>query len=409
MNLCIIGGGLTGLAAAYALSSRHTIDVLEKNDVLGGCLSSYHIKDYWIEKFYHHCFSGDRTLIRLLHELGLTDSLEWRNGTTGYYAHGHIYPLNTPFEILRYPEIGLIDKVRLASLIIDAKKMDPERLDSTTAENFITDNSGRRNYTSFFEPLLKSKFGEHRSEVSAAWLVQRIKIRSNRGFSGERLGYLNGGFHVFVDALTRRILKYGANVTSHNPAIKIEKSGDQWNVNGTRYDAVLSTIPPGELWKIGGPELPAIPYQGAACLSIGVGKDVADGIYWLNMKDEAPYGAVVTHTNFIPKERYGEHIVYLASYFTGKIHQNFDELMLDDFKRRFSVSDADIHWERFAVDPFAGPIYTVGFRKLIPAYEQKGFFIAGMFSLPNYPERSMDGSVSAGFKVAHEIEHKLSR
>lgn len=409
MNVCILGGGLTGLAAAYALSGHHTIDLLEKNAELGGCLSSYHIRDYWIEKFYHHCFSGDRTLIRLFDELGLADRLEWRNGTTGYYAHNHIYPLNTPFEILHYPEIGLIDKVRLASLTIKAKIMDPEVLDSITAENFITDHLGRLNYTSFFEPLLKSKFGEQRSEVSAAWLIQRIKIRSNRGFKGERLGYLKGGFHFFVDALTRSVTQAGTNIACNHPVIKIEKSANQWKVNGRRYDAVISTIPPGELQKIGGPELPVIPYQGAACLTLGVGKDVAEGVYWLNMKDEAPYGAVVTHTNFVPQEHYGEHIIYLASYFTGEIRQDFDKSMLDDFKRRFSISDAEIHWHHFAVDPFAGPVYTTGFRKLIPPYGERGFYMAGMFSSPNYPERSMEGSVLAGFNVAQAIDQNSSR
>ena len=104
MKICIIGGGLTGLTAAYALSGRHDIDLFEKTSTSGGCLSSYQVGSYWIEKYYHHCFSGDRALISLFDQLGLADNLEWRNGTTGYYAGGKIYPLTTPSEILRYPE-----------------------------------------------------------------------------------------------------------------------------------------------------------------------------------------------------------------------------------------------------------------------------------------------------------------
>ncbi|MEI6293238.1 MAG: NAD(P)/FAD-dependent oxidoreductase [Methanomicrobiales archaeon] len=404
MKICIIGGGLTGLTAAYALSSRHDIDLFEKTSAPGGCLSSYQIGNYWIEKYYHHCFSGDHALISLFDKLGLSNHLEWRSGTTGYYAGGRIYPLTTPSEILRYPELGLADKARLALLTLKAKKMDTLPLDSVTAEDFILQHVGKRVYTSFFEPLLRSKFGERRSEVSAAWLISRIKIRSDRGISGERLGYLDRGFHLLVDSLVSAISAKGTRILYNAPATTLVQQVDSWNVNGTKYDAVISTIPPGQLQRIGGPDMPEIPYQGAACMTIGLDRDVTENIYWLNMKDDAPYGAVVSHTNFIPPERYGEHILYLASYFSGVVTPGLDKVMITDFCRRFSVPEEAIHWHKLAVDPFAGPVYTTGFRRLIPSYGKKGLYMAGMFSEPNYPERSMEGSVRAGFEVAGVIE-----
>jgi protoporphyrinogen oxidase len=406
MKICIIGGGLTGLTAAYALSGRHDIDLFEKNSSPGGCLSSYQVENYWIEKYYHHCFSGDRALHSLFDTLGLADKLEWRSGTTGYYAGGKIYPLTTPSEILRYPELGLADKARLALLTLKAKKMDTLPLDSVTAEDFILRHVGKRVYTSFFEPLLRSKFGERRSEVSAAWLISRIKIRSDRGVTGERLGYLNGGFHLLVDSLVSAISARGTRINYNTPATTLVKNGDFWSVNGTKYDAVISTIPPGLLQQIGGPDLPQIPYQGAACMTIGLDSDVTENIYWLNMKDDTPYGAVVSHTNFIPVERYGEHVLYLASYFSGAIRQGLDKVMIGDFCRRFSIPKEAIHWHKLAVDPFAGPVYTTGFRRLIPSYGETGLYMAGMFSAPNYPERSMEGSVQAGFGVAGVVDQR---
>jgi protoporphyrinogen oxidase len=407
MKICIIGGGLTGLTAAYALSGRHDIDLFEKTSTPGGCLSSYQVGNYWIEKYYHHCFSGDRALISLFGKLGLADNLEWRSGTTGYYASGKIYPLTTPSEILRYPELGLADKVRLALLTMKAKNMDTLPLDSVTAEDFILMHVGKRVYTSFFEPLLRSKFGERRSEVSAAWLISRIKIRSDRGVSGERLGYLNGGFHLLVDSLVSTISARGTRVMYNVPATTLVKNGDTWSVNGTKYDAVISTIPPGQLQQMGGPDLPEIPYQGAACMTIGLDRDVAENIYWLNMKDDAPYGAVVSHTNFIPLKRYGEHVVYLASYFSGTIRPGLDKVMIGDFCRRFSIPKEAIYWHKLAVDPFAGPVYTTGFRRLIPSYGEMGLYMAGMFSAANYPERSMEGSVQAGFGVAGVVDPEV--
>ena len=312
MKIGIIGGGLTGLVAAHALSGQHEVDIFEKMPFFGGCLSSYPINDYWIERYYHHCFSTDTYLFALIDKLGLSDKLEWKTGTTGYYAKEKIYALNTPREILLYPELSLVDKAKLAYLTLTAKKADLNALDDIPAEQYIIEHLGENVYNSFFEPLLKSKFGEQRKQVSAAWLMSRIAIRSNRGVAGEHLGYLNGGFHLLIDALLQSIERNGGIIRKQQPVSSISQKNGSWMINDSRYDAIISTIPPQELEKAGGPMMQPIPYQGAACMTLAMDREVTQGIYWLNMKDAAPYGAVVTHTNFIAKERYGEHIVYLS-------------------------------------------------------------------------------------------------
>ena len=86
MKIAVIGGGLTGLVAAYRLVQDHEVDLFEKMPFLGGCLSSYNINNYSIERYYHHCFSADTSLFALITEMGLIDKLEWKTGTTGYYA-----------------------------------------------------------------------------------------------------------------------------------------------------------------------------------------------------------------------------------------------------------------------------------------------------------------------------------
>jgi protoporphyrinogen oxidase len=403
MKVCIVGGGLAGLAAAWRLKERHEIDLYEKKTELGGCLSSYHHDQYWIEQFYHHCFAQDQHFLSLLDGLKLSDRLEWLKGTTGYYVEKTLYPLNSPLEILNYPFLTLPDKARLVLLTLRSKRMDPAAFDAITAKDFIVSELGERVYDSFFEPLLRSKFGGLRESVSAAWLIGRIAIRSNRGLSGERLGYLKGGFRVFVEALADQVGRE-CTIRLSDPVISLSKEFDGWRVNGQRYDAVISTIPPQALRRAGGPDLPPVPYQAAACLTLGLDADYAQGIYWLNMKDPGPFGAVITHTNFVPQTRYGEHIVYLASYFSGDLPSHAGRVMREDFCRKFGVPESSIHWQRLAAEPMAGPVYGTGYRSLIPAYQEKGLFWAGMFSLSNYPERSMDGSIAAGYAAAAALE-----
>jgi hypothetical protein len=96
--------------------------------------------------------------------------------------------------------------------------------------------------------------------------------------------------------------------------------------------------------------------------------------------------------------------VYLASYFNGDLPVGAGRVLRDHFCRTFSVPESSIHWERMAVELLAGPVFTTGYRKLIPAYKTEGLFFAGMFSPSNYPERSMEGSIRAGYAAAAELE-----
>ncbi|WP_332450708.1 NAD(P)/FAD-dependent oxidoreductase [Methanoculleus sp.] len=403
MKICVVGGGLSGLVSALELAGMHQVDLYEQRPIPGGCLGSYRIGDYWIEEYYHHCFAGDTSLLGLFDKLQMTDRLEWLHGSTGYYVDGVIHPLTALTEILRYPHLTFLEKARLGLLTLRSRRLDVAALDEITAKDFILDNLGPGIYTSFFEPLLKSKFGERRDEVSAAWLISRIAIRSDRGAGGERLGYLRGGFQHFVARLEEEATGQGASIMLDSPVEEIRRAGDGWLVNSEAYDCVVSTLPPQVTADLAGLDIAPVPYQGAACMTLALDRDVTNGIYWLNMKDAAPYGAVVSHTNFAPLAWYGEHIVYLASYFAGKLPEGFEQSMLNDFCRRFSVSEKEVHWHRLAVDPYAGPVYTTGLRNRLPAYEERGLFLAGMFSPPNYPERSMNGSVVAGQEVARRV------
>ncbi|MEA1864617.1 MAG: FAD-dependent oxidoreductase, partial [Euryarchaeota archaeon] len=216
MKTIIIGGGLTGLAAAYRMLKDGVSDVtiLERGSELGGMAASYHIGDYHIEKYYHHIFASDRELIGLIADLGLGGDLQWLKGTTGYHIDGKIYPMNTPLELLRSP-LSIMDLIRLARVVFTIKgAKDSPALDNVTAKEWILDNAGNSLYEQFFEPLLRSKFGNSHDKVSAAWLFGRIRIRSNRSASGEKLGYLRGGFYHLVEGLAESITGMGGEIVT---------------------------------------------------------------------------------------------------------------------------------------------------------------------------------------------------
>jgi protoporphyrinogen oxidase len=409
LRIGIIGGGLAGLVAGYSLAGDHEVIIFEQESDLGGLLSSYRNNQYSIEQFYHHFFSGDTTFMNLLDELGLTGDIIWLSGSTGSYVNGNIYPLTSPLEIIQYPFLSLLDKFRLGIFTKQASRIDIAPLDVITARDFVESRLGERIYHSFFEPLLKSKFGQNADLVSAAWLISRVAIRSDRGVSGEHLGYIKGGFSVFIDRLIRFARERGCQIRNGNPVTSVvqitSSSKAGWEINGEFFDIVIGTVSPRILQGLGVPGIPSIPYQGAACLTLALTRDVTKGIYWLNITDPAPYGAVVSHTNFAPFEWYGEHIVYLASYFSGEPDPAIQEKMLSDFCTKFSVDPGEIRWSRIAIDSEAGPLYLTGYRDHLTNPTVPGLFLAGMFSPENYPERSIEGSVRAAKRVVEGIRN----
>ena len=78
MNAVIIGGGITGLVAAYKLSEKgFKVTVFESSYFLGGQASVINIDGNKIERGYHHLFKNDKEIIELIEELGLSNSLRW--------------------------------------------------------------------------------------------------------------------------------------------------------------------------------------------------------------------------------------------------------------------------------------------------------------------------------------------
>ncbi|MDW7990003.1 MAG: NAD(P)/FAD-dependent oxidoreductase [Archaeoglobaceae archaeon] len=402
MKIAIVGTGLTGLRCAMELNEFAKVKIFEKNS-FGGLLSSF-CKDYCIEKFYHHAFKSDSELINLVEELGLSSKLVWNTVKVGFAKNGKIYSLSTPIEILKFPYMSFLEKVRLTLFTLGSKKKRFRDFDEIEAIEAIKNELGENILKNFFMPMLKAKFGENASKVSYAWLLARVAMRSNRKLRGEEIGYLRHGFFQLIDKMFEKCEK--VEIIKKNA--KIGRNGN-WNVNGEIFDAVVFTAPLPELGdfreKLG---IPEINYQSSICALLSLKESLSD-VYWVNV-DSSSFGAIIEHTNFMPLEDYGEVLVYLASYSMP----TSDLLNLSDFEiekifmkdlRKFGVENKELNWIKIFRAKFSSPIYEKGFFKKITPYKvYDGFYIAGMTSKPNYPERSMNGSLIAGREVAEQIK-----
>ncbi len=161
------------------------------------------------------------------------------------------------------------------------------------------------------------------------WLWGKIALRTrsrDKTGLGERLGYLKGSFGRGVEAVLQRVKERGGDVRTSRPVRIVKSAAGGFDVTfagGTEaFDLVLSTVAIPELLRLA-PDLPeetrkawsAISYCHALCPILELDRSLSP-YYWLNVGDDAmPFGGVIEHTNFLPKEDYGgRHVVYISNY-----------------------------------------------------------------------------------------------
>ena len=112
----------------------------------------------------------------------------------------------------------------------------------------------------------------------------------------------------------------------------------------------------------------------------------------------------------MPFEDYGENIIYFAGYTTPDsplMSMGEDDVARAVLKdaEKFGLKKEDVRWVKVFRAKYSGPIYEKGYLKKITPYVTSlpGLYIAGMTSKPNYPERSMNGSITAGKEVAKHV------
>lgn len=434
MRIGIIGGGLTGLTAAYDLArSGHEVEVFEMADHLGGQVATFPVGGEALEVFYHHIFDGDADIIQLIDELGLSPHLEWRDSKVGFFHGGKAYPFVTPWDLLRFSPLPLLDRVRLGLLALYLRRRsDWQRYEGVTAKEWILRYGGRRIYDVVWGPLLRGKFGARHDEVSMVWFWGKIYIRfaSRQGGSQrEQLGYLRGSFGRVVEALAEQVERAGGRIHLESPVTRVLVSeGRTTGLEVTppggparRFacDAIIATVPSFIFLDLV-PELPAsyagklraVSYQGASCLVLVLNRTVSP-IYWLNISDaDIPFVVAIEHTNFVPSSRYGgRHILYLSNYLSPQ-----EPLWSLDADATFETylphirkinPDFDASWvqERHLFQDASGqPVVTAKYNARIPDKKTPidGLYLANTTQI--YPQdRGLNYSVRLGRSVAQLV------
>lgn len=265
MTIAVVGGGITGLSAAWeaAINGQQVIVFDEKQ--FGGKIKTIRNNDFLIESGPDSFVSYRPAMLKLIDEIGASDQVIPTLGTrkVTIRAHGRMHPIPKgmngvlPTKLVPFITTGILsptDKLR-ASLdlvlprILNADDMSigaflRKRLGNGIASKFANPFIGGIYGASVDElsidavlPSLRVNEREYRSLMLAA-LAAGKTAKKHQPRSGSVFRTLKSGLEDLIDRLVAALKNRGAIMAGHTPVVAVSENfvrladGTQYEVDG---------------------------------------------------------------------------------------------------------------------------------------------------------------------------------
>lgn len=391
-RIAVIGGGISGLSAAYfAIKKGFSVELFESMAQLGGLASSFDWNGLTIERFYHFICRGDRELVDLASELGISSQIRFRTTKTGMYYKGRYFPFSSPSDLILFSPLSFSSRMRFGLNIINSKyRHEWEPLDRIPAKEWLIQKLGKKAYAAIWKPLLRIKFENLYDQISAAWVWHRIHrvAASRKGFfSKEKMGYFSGGTQTLFNALENRFKSFGGEIHLNSEIIKIERNKNVYTLTtGSKhfspFNRIIFAVPLPQAATIlhsldssYSRTLLSIDYVGVVCGVFKLRNKVTDA-FWLNINDpRIAVNGFIEYTNLNPLEGAGaDKIIYVPFYMplNNTWYSLDQESLMSEFYKMIQVVNPNLTASDLVAfkafrSPYAQAIYTTSFKqKMLP-------------------------------------------
>jgi oxygen-dependent protoporphyrinogen oxidase len=267
----VIGGGISGLAAAWFLvRGGGTVTVLERSDRAGGCIRTLPFAGLPIEAGPDAFVARSPAGVGLASAMGLAGELVAPATSAAYvWSRGRLRPLpegivlGVPTDVVSLARSGVVSPAGVARAALDAVLPTTRHNGADTAVGaLVRSRMGPEVNERLVDPLLGGINAGHTDHLSLTVAAPQLAIaarhrslmagaRSVRASASDGPVFLTvrGGLGRLVDALVEAVKEVpDSTVRFSTPAIAITRAGHGWRVTTERgdhvdADAVVVAVP----------------------------------------------------------------------------------------------------------------------------------------------------------------------
>lgn len=410
-SIAVIGAGISGLAVARMLQPKSRVVVFEKDNRPGGLVKCDEVGGVLYHKVGGHVFNSRRG-----------DVLEW---FWQFFNREQQFHKATRHAVVALPEGTFVDypienhlyqmpDAMRESVVDDLLQMvahgygEPDNFDS-----FLLSRFGKTLYDSYFAPYNRKIWRRPLTDVPLAWLKGKLPMPTVREILLSNISQkkemnmvhstfwyaLHGGSQFLADTLAQGLdIRYGADIA------RISREGDNWNVGGEFFDAVIYTGNVRELPAKLGNE------TGIAGLATAVESLEFHGTTSVLCEiDESPYSWI-----YMPDESHGSHRIICTGNFSPYNAPQGQHTATIEFSEEMSRAEIEEQLKRIPLHPrymahhyeaCTYPVQTQTTKSTIQALksvlEPRNFYLLGRFAEWEY--YNMDAAIGAALDLAPRI------
>jgi len=419
-SVVVLGGGLSGMGAAYALArAGEVVTVVERGPELGGLAGTLRVDGHFYPLAYHHILHRDRVLLFFLDLVGALPRVRWRKIRMRFRVDGELFDLSHPLDFLRFP-MSIVDKLRFTRMMLRAfRKSDWSDWEQRSADQLVDRWAGPGVREALFEPLSRLKFDRTCAEVSAAWLGARLHFREGTA----PLGYIpdTNWTRELCEGLTRQLEKVGVRLMPGTEVAGLEQADGR--VSAVRLadgatlptDLVLSTLPTEVYRQIAPadttPQIAAIRYTAIVSAICATRQPIAPEFYWMNLASPVCHASGLFRLDSLNPTigASDDACLNFVTHVPSRDHEFFqrsDERLWDGYREDFRGIfgfELEPQWTRLVRLPMYSPVF-------LPDYENppvrsgsfRNLYFAGNYR--TFPSIASTGTaLGSGLEAAAEM------